>query len=301
MQIRNLSSATLESGKKIQYASIMGDTHYFKMSFWDRVWFLFTNKLRLTLRCYSGHSKPNLYVDAEIVLDSKKYPKTIIESYSDLFQLPESLRLKPDNEKSTEALRDLLESSIIQQARDYAFSCHVDTNHVYHDRSYCYHLEDVANHARFYKHLLPSKNEAVMAIAAAYCHDTIEDARQSYNDVKSFTNERVADIVYAVSNEKGKDREGRANSKYYTEMCQDQTAVFVKLCDRMANIRFGQMMRSNMFYKYKEEHEEFKAKLYNKQFEPMWLEMERLLKSPLPNNQLIASKVQPLIIGSGLL
>jgi len=68
----------------------------------------------------------------------------------------------------------------------------------------------------------------------------------------------VADIIYAVSNEKGKNRKERANDKYYEGIRQTEGASFVKICDRIANVQYSKMTGSKMFEMYKKENEHFK-------------------------------------------
>jgi (p)ppGpp synthase/HD superfamily hydrolase len=92
---------------------------------------------------------------------------------------------------------------------------------------------------------------------AVWAHDTIEDTRVSYNDVKNQLGEEVADIVYAVTNDKGKNRKERAGDKYYEGIRNTPGAVFVKLCDRIANVQYGKMTKSRMFEMYKKENAEF--------------------------------------------
>ena len=96
---------------------------------------------------------------------------------------------------------------------------------------------------------------------ACWGHDLIEDTRTSYNDVNSKLGVHVADIVYAVSNEKGKNRKERANDKYYEGIRETLGAVFVKLCDRIANVQYSKMTKSRMFEMYKKENIDFMIKL----------------------------------------
>jgi hypothetical protein len=63
--------------------------------------------------------------------------------------------------------------------------------------------------------------------------------------------------VYALTNEKGWNRADRANDKYYQDMKTITGATFVKMCDRIANVRFSRLMGSSMFEKYKAENEHF--------------------------------------------
>jgi (p)ppGpp synthase/HD superfamily hydrolase len=54
-------------------------------------------------------------------------------------------------------------------------------------------------------HLLPDDKTISEVLAAVWTHDVIEDCRQSYSDVKKALGESVAEIVYALTNEKGKN------------------------------------------------------------------------------------------------
>jgi (p)ppGpp synthase/HD superfamily hydrolase len=94
-------------------------------------------------------------------------------------------------------------------------------------------------------------------LMATWGHDLIEDCRVSYNDVKQHLGQEAADIVYAVSNEKGKTRAERANDKYYVGIRNTPGAVFVKLCDRIANVQYSKMTKSRMFEMYKKENRHF--------------------------------------------
>jgi (p)ppGpp synthase/HD superfamily hydrolase len=96
---------------------------------------------------------------------------------------------------------------------------------------------------------------------ATWGHDLIEDCRVSYNDVKEQLGQEAADIIYAVTNEKGKNRKERANDKYYEGIRNTPGAVFVKLCDRIANVQYSKMTKSRMFEMYKKENDEFIVKL----------------------------------------
>jgi (p)ppGpp synthase/HD superfamily hydrolase len=98
-------------------------------------------------------------------------------------------------------------------------------------------------------------------LRAAWGHDLIEDCRVSYNDVKHVLGQEAADIVYAVTNEKGKNRNERANEKYYEGIRNTPGAVFVKLCDRIANVQYSKMTGSRMFEMYRKENDNFVVKL----------------------------------------
>lgn len=100
-----------------------------------------------------------------------------------------------------------------------------------------------------------------LLILAGYGHDTIEDTRVTYNEVlKALGIKNVAEIIYALTNEKGKNRKQRANRKYYVGIRNTPGATFVKLCDRIANVRYSRSKweedpeNNSMYQKYYEEN-----------------------------------------------
>jgi len=143
---------------------------------------------------------------------------------------------------------------------NYVYWCieqHRKTNHFY-DRylPYEFHLRMVNNVYEDFQHLLDEELNDYCG-KAVWAHDLIEDTRVSYNDVKNQLGEEVANIVYAVTNDKGKNRKERAGDNYYEGIRNTPGAVFVKLCDRIANVQYGKMTKSRMFEMYKKENSEF--------------------------------------------
>lgn len=67
----------------------------------------------------------------------------------------------------------------------------------------------------------------------------------------------AAEIVYALTNEKGRNRSERANDKYYSDIRETPFAPFVKMCDRFANMSYSSMKNSRMIDVYKKELEHF--------------------------------------------
>ena len=120
-------------------------------------------------------------------------------------------------------------------------------------------------------------------MVAAYGHDLIEDCRVSYNDVKQHLGQEAADIVYAVTNDKGKNRKERAGVKYYEGIRNTPGAVFVKLCDRIANVQYSKMTKSRMFEMYKKEHKDFEQMMgrytANQELEPMFKYLSDLFEN----------------------
>jgi len=144
-----------------------------------------------------------------------------------------------------------------QEKVDWIFKQHRSTNH-YYDKylPYEFHLNMVAKVCEDFSYLISSSQKETVKLAA-YGHDLIEDTRTSYNDVKEVLGEEVANIIYAVSNEKGKNRKERANEAYYKGIRAIPFAVYVKLCDRIANVQYSKLTKSRMFEMYRDENEDF--------------------------------------------
>ena len=146
---------------------------------------------------------------------------------------------------------------------DWILKQHKDTNHMYDTYlPYEFHLRMVSNVAQEFIKAIPDTNDGETSfrgsvLLAAWGHDLIEDTRVSYNDVRMTLGQDAADIIYAVSNEKGKTRKERANAAYYKGIRETPGAVFVKLCDRIANVQYSKMTGSRMFEMYKKENSDF--------------------------------------------
>lgn len=136
----------------------------------------------------------------------------------------------------------------IEQMRKMAHELHQSVNQIYgDDLPYGFHLDMVVEGVICYGHLVCVCEEDVVPLFfGAYYHDSIEDARQTYNDVlrtakKWMTEEQAlmaAEIVYALTNDKGRTRGERAGEKYYNGIRVTPYAPFVKLCDRLANVTY---------------------------------------------------------------
>jgi (p)ppGpp synthase/HD superfamily hydrolase len=189
----------------------------------------------------------------------------------------ENMNLK--NEQFTQtspALTAAISSAFVTKAKNYALKCHTETNHKYDGKPYETHLQMVVDYACRYASLIDDDALEVV-IAAAWTHDTIEDCRQTYNHVKAELGIQVAEITYALTNEKGRTRKERANSIYYDGIRKTPFAAYVKLCDRLANVKYSKDNGSSMIEAYQKEHNHFKAELSDAGFQPMWDELSELL------------------------
>ena len=165
---------------------------------------------------------------------------------------------------------------MLQKTIAYATDRHQKVNHKYGNQPYTFHLNMVYEVAQQFSYLLP-KSELENVYCGCWVHDIIEDARETYNDVLNNTNETVAELAYALTNEKGKTRSERANDKYYEGIQNTPNATFIKLCDRIANIKHSKKQGSKMFDKYRKENPSFVEKLYRPELQDMTTHIENLL------------------------
>lgn len=178
---------------------------------------------------------------------------------------------------------------------EWCINKHRQTNHFYDTYlPYEFHLRMVVKVFEDFKHLLPKElyyedktnwhpgdgpsHAGWLHVIESACwgHDLIEDTRTSYNDIKSqFPNngDLIAEVIYAVTNNKGRNRKERADITFYAEMRKVKGATFVKLCDRIANVQYSKMSGSRMFEMYKEENQTFVVNMDNQ-----WPEMIQYLK-----------------------
>ena len=171
---------------------------------------------------------------------------------------------------------------LVNKAAQYATHAHSQANHKYDHHDYSYHLAYVHAIAVEYSRLIPS-DVLDTVLSACWCHDIIEDARQTYNDVKKEVGLDVAEIVYALTNEKGRYRKDRANDKYYEGIRNCPYADFVKLCDRIANVKHCVETASPMLEMYQKENAHFVKQIYNSAYEEMFNYLEDLLISNKAN------------------
>lgn len=167
----------------------------------------------------------------------------------------------------------------IQALEKAAFSLHDRVNQKYdHYLPYGFHLKQAASYVSRYGHLVAEKTSDIWILyAAAYLHDTLEDTRMSYHDLERFLHDflrenkplpaddlpeierQVPEIVYALTNEKGRNRHERADERYYRGIREVRFASFIKMCDRLANMSYSAMFlfTNRMFTVYKQEYPAF--------------------------------------------
>jgi len=110
-------------------------------------------------------------------------------------------------------------------------------------------------------------------ICAAYLHDSIEDGALSYNKIKRHFGFEVAEMVFCVTDEMGRDRKEK-KAKTLPKTASNPKAIQLKLGDRIANIEHGGKIDM-----YAKEFSDFKAELYRNDKDTiiMWAHLAQLL------------------------
>jgi len=99
----------------------------------------------------------------------------------------------------------------------------------YGSKPYMYHLKKVKDVA------LECGYTDESILMSCILHDIIEDTQVKYQDVKNNFGKEVAEIVYCVTDELGRNRKER-KLKTYKKIYKNPKSIVVKLCDRISNI-----------------------------------------------------------------
>lgn len=146
---------------------------------------------------------------------------------------------------------------------------HVHRNQTYGIFPYMYHIEQVVTLAK----KIGFDSEIIQG---CYLHDALEDGNLSYNDIKKNFGINVAEIVYGVTDELGRNRKER-KAKTYQKLRSNWKALAVKLCDRIANVENSKKHKPELFKMYQKEHETFKEVLFsasNKELISAWIYLD---------------------------
>ena len=156
-------------------------------------------------------------------------------------------------------------STTIEKIKHDAHALHDSVNQKYdHIHPYGLHLDMVVSSVYKYgAEVCASEEDILPLFFGAYYHDSIEDARLTYNDVMRLARQLMSDsqaliateIVYALTNDKGRTREERAGEKYYQGIRETPYAPFVKLADRLANTTYSCTHANNTNNRMKEVYE----------------------------------------------
>ncbi len=164
-------------------------------------------------------------------------------------------------------------TGLILRAHGFAERAH--GNQRYGDQPYIFHLTQVRDVLVRFGRTQPD------LLVAALLHDALEDTPTNYNDILRAFGIEAAELVYAVTDEVGRNRHER-HEKTYPKMLEYPPAITLKLADRIANvehsIRSGDGRKLAM---YRSENLAFEARLRPAGGpDPMWDWLARLMTLP---------------------
>lgn len=143
-----------------------------------------------------------------------------------------------------------------KKAMEFAQKAHA--NHMYDHFPYFKHLQDVVNVLIRFGYTDPD------LLDAGWCHDTMEDAGKSYSDIKKELGIEVAEIVYCVTDEKGRNRKEK-KEKTLPGIRANPDAIIIKLADRIANCEHSNVYAGddkNFLDMYRKEYKLFRWALF---------------------------------------
>lgn len=143
----------------------------------------------------------------------------------------------------------------------YAVKKHEDLGQKYGEEGYQYHLINVAAVVQKFEDLM-TEQEFRLAMMGAFGHDLIEDTHETYNDIKKVSSEALAEVIYACTEEKGRNRAERHNERFYECLTANKIGLLVKLADVIANTNHSKVTGHRMYKTYQKEWPAMREKVF---------------------------------------
>lgn len=156
--------------------------------------------------------------------------------------------------------------------REFVDMCHGDQK--YDFQRYIVHLDHTVEVALRYGCNDPG------ILMACLCHDIFEDTGTTEEQVRRQTTDpRTVEIAKLVTDEPGANRKEQ-KTKTYPKIRTSAEAVFVKLCDQIANIESSKAKSHfGILQMYTREHPEFEQALrVAGEYDDMWEHLAKLLQ-----------------------
>lgn len=162
------------------------------------------------------------------------------------------------------------EISIIDRAIKLARKYH--GAQMYGEHPYMYHLQRVARLAVLMWPESLSPAEIENAVCSAWLHDILEDTNCPESEIIQACGPEVLEIVKCLTNNCENER------IYFEQIAENRLAIFVKVCDRIANIRECLINGSPKINKYKRQNQMFQEILFRSQFDSAFDYLSNLIK-----------------------
>jgi (p)ppGpp synthase/HD superfamily hydrolase len=137
----------------------------------------------------------------------------------------------------------------------YAEKCYKEANCEYggEGKTYMIHIRMVLDFVTIHDQVFKHYSDYVETCGAAYCHDLMEDAKQTYNNICDVAGKEVADITLGVTDVPAENR----LMKHLLTMgktVRDYRAIILKMADMYSNAKYSKLSGSSMYAKYVAEY-----------------------------------------------
>ena len=143
---------------------------------------------------------------------------------------------------------------IFKDLREIARKQYNDANCKYGNNEYIYHIDMVSDAIEKYQNVFINQNDYFNTYVASLFHNSIEDARQTFNDMKGIIGIEAARVVLRVTDVPAENR----LMKHLLTMgktVEDHRAIILKMCDIWANATYSKTSGGTMYIKYVDEYQ----------------------------------------------
>jgi hypothetical protein len=146
------------------------------------------------------------------------------------------------------------------------------------ENPYTVHLRGVFSQLNLLLARMNQKDSRLLA--AAYLHDVLEDTEVKYDQLKQTFGTDIAELVYAVTDEVGRNRRERHNKTYPKIAAAGDRAVLLKIADRLANVLYSlQFKYPQKLEMYVGEYPGFRHALISKGPDLAWVELDNAMSA----------------------
>lgn len=178
-------------------------------------------------------------------------------------------------------MRDELKIAIIES---YAKECYDKANCTYGDGSYYIHINMVVDAVKKFGAVFKHPSDYFDTLGAAHTHDLIEDAKQTFNNIKDACGVEIAKITLAVTDVHAENRLMRHLLTMHKTV-SDYRSIILKMCDIYANASYSKKTGSSMYKKYCTEYayrkpifiealKWYKDKINQDELRKLWVELD---------------------------
>jgi (p)ppGpp synthase/HD superfamily hydrolase len=141
----------------------------------------------------------------------------------------------------------------LDKIEKYAEKCYADANCKYGEGTYMIHIRMVLDFVITHSDVFKTLDDGIHTAGAAFCHDLMEDAKQTYNNICDVAGKEVADITLGVTDVPAENR----LMKHLLTMgktVRDYRAIILKMADMYSNAKYSKDNGSSMYLKYVAEY-----------------------------------------------